>query len=151
MIKYALKCSDGHGFESWFASAEAYDSLHAAGHVNCVVCGVTDVSKAIMAPQVTTARKKSEAPVPVEDAATDGPLSSVASPMEIALARMRKHVESNATYVGGNFASEARDIHLGDAPERPIWGEANALEAKALIEDGVPVMPLPFLPSRKAN
>ena len=42
-------------------------------------------------------------------------------------------------------------MHLGDAPERAIHGEAKPDEAKALIEDGVPVMPLPFLPKSKVN
>jgi len=67
------------------------------------------------------------------------------------LSRMRAEVEKNAAYVGGNFAREAREMFLGDAPDRPIWGEANAKEARALIDDGVPVAPLPFVPTRKVN
>ena len=42
-------------------------------------------------------------------------------------------------------------MHLGDAPERPIWGEAKPDEAKKLIEDGINVAPLPFVPTRKSN
>ena len=38
-----------------------------------------------------------------------------------------------------------------DAPERAIYGEAKPEEAQSLIEDGVPVAPLPFVPSRKTN
>ena len=64
---------------------------------------------------------------------------------------MREHVEKHSTYVGGSFAKEARAMHLGDTPERPIWGEANPTEAKALIEDGIPIAPLPFIPTRKTN
>ena len=63
----------------------------------------------------------------------------------------RGHVEENSDYVGKEFASEARKIHLGEAPERAIYGEAKLDEAKSLIEDGVPVAPLPFVPSRKTN
>lgn len=136
MIKYALKCDDGHGFESWFASADAYDSLKSAGHVACAVCGSTAVEKAIMAPRVAGGRD--------EDALAP-------SEVETKLAKMRDAVEKNATYVGGNFAKEARAQFLGDVPDRPIWGEANREEAKSLIEDGVPVAPLPFVPTRKAN
>ena len=139
MIKYALKCNDGHGFESWFASAEAYDSLLKAGHVSCATCGSTRVSKALMAPQVKTVRTEEAAP----DAAPEDPAA--------ALAKLRAEVEANATYVGGDFAREARAQHLGDVPDRPIFGEARPEEAKSLIEDGVPVAPLPFLPTRKAN
>ncbi|WP_299164918.1 DUF1178 family protein [uncultured Tateyamaria sp.] len=145
MLKYTLKCDQGHGFESWFANAEAYDGLRAAGHVSCALCGSTTVDKAIMAPSVATARKRAPADAQ-PDAADPSP-----EQVEAALTKMRDEVEKNATYVGGNFAREARDMHLGDAPDRPIWGEANAREAKALIEDGVPVAPLPFIPTRKAN
>lgn len=160
MIKYALKCSDGHGFESWFASAEAYDSLKAAGHVSCAVCGSADVAKAIMAPRVSTARAKvASAPEPAHPSVADTASVPVASDagaptpeqLKQALTEMRTQVEKNATYVGGGFAKEARAQHLGDVPDRPIYGEANAAEAKALIEDGVPVAPLPFVPTRKAN
>jgi len=64
---------------------------------------------------------------------------------------MKTHVEENSDYVGKDFAKEARAMHLGDAPERSIWGEAKAADAKSLIDDGVPVMPLPFTPKSKAN
>lgn len=64
---------------------------------------------------------------------------------------MRRHVEQTSEYVGLNFVAEARRMHLGDSPERPIYGEAKLDEAKRLIEDGVPVAPLPFMPARKVN
>jgi hypothetical protein len=67
------------------------------------------------------------------------------------LAQMRRHVEENADYVGLSFAAEARAIHEGAAPERHIWGEAKPDEATALIEDGIPVAPLPFIPKSRAN
>ena len=138
MIRYALKCADGHGFDSWFQSAGAYDSLSEKGMVSCAVCGSTDVSKAIMAPRVTVK----------EDAA---PWSAPSTPAEQALRAMRAELEKNADYVGETFATEARAIHVGDAPERPIWGQANLKEAKALVEEGVPIAPIPFGPPRKTN
>ena len=52
---------------------------------------------------------------------------------------------------GDRFAQEARSMYLGATPDRAIYGEANADEARKLIEDGVPVAPLPFKPTRKAN
>ena len=64
---------------------------------------------------------------------------------------MRRQVEDNSEYVGLNFATEARAIHDGDKPNRAIYGEARADEARKLIEDGVPVAPLPFMPRRKTN
>ena len=72
-------------------------------------------------------------------------------PAEQAIAEIKKHVEENSNYVGKDFAKEARAMHLGDLPERPIYGEAKAEEAKSLIDDGIPVTPLPFTPNRKTN
>jgi len=138
MIRYALKCADGHGFDSWFQSAGAYDTLSDKGMVSCAVCGSTQVSKAIMAPRVTLK----------DDVA---PLSVPSTPAEQALRKLRTELEKNADYVGTTFATEARAIHLGEAPERPIWGQANLKEAKALVEEGVPIAPIPFGPSRKSN
>jgi hypothetical protein len=143
MIRYALTCSEKHEFDSWFQSAEAYDRLRASGHINCSVCGSGDVEKLMMTPSVRAARNA----VPAAAAA----LSARSSPIEEALAAMRRAVEENSDYVGMNFAAEARAIHDGDAPERAIHGEARADDAKRLLEDGIPVAPLPFLPRRKTN
>lgn len=144
MIRYALKCHEGHGFESWFKSAAAYDALAAGGHVTCPLCGSAKVEKSLMAPAVQPARNAPpDAPRPT--------LTAPANPVEEALAALRRQVEENSEYVGMNFATEARRMHAGDAPERAIHGEARPDEAKKLIEDGVPVAPLPFLPARKRN
>jgi hypothetical protein len=78
-------------------------------------------------------------------------LSTPANDQETALAKLRDEVEKNSEYVGMNFASEARAIHDGDAPGRAIYGEAKPGDAKKLIEDGVPVAPLPFTPKNKTN
>ena len=142
MIRYSLKCAADHGFESWFQSGAAFDSLHAAGHVTCPVCGSSTVEKSLMAPMVRPTR---------EDEAAKPSLGAPATELEQALAALRRQVEENSEYVGVNFVTEARRIHAGDAPERAIYGEARADEANKLIEDGVPVAPLPFLPARKAN
>lgn len=147
MIQYSLKCSRDHTFDSWFQSAAAYDKLASAGMVTCVVCGDAQVDKAIMTPRVRPARN-------AQTTEPQGKQVDVATPspdIEKVLADLRRKVEENSDYVGKDFAKEARKIHLGDAPERAIYGEAKPDEAKALIEDGVPVSPLPFLPTRKTN
>lgn len=151
MIQYALKCSNGHTFDSWFQSAAAYDKLASAGMVTCAVCGCVHVEKAIMTPRVRPARNAEARP---EVQATDSNPIDVAAPtpdVEKVLAELRKKIEKHSDYVGKDFASEARKIHLGDAPERSIYGEAKPEEAQALIDDGVPVAQLPFVPSRKTN
>jgi hypothetical protein len=145
MIHYALKCSDGHEFESWFQSGSAFDALRQSGHVTCPTCGSSKVEKSLMAPSVRPARKDS-----AQNVEKPG-LTAPSNDREAALAELRRHVEENSEYVGMNFSAEARRIHDGDAPERAIYGEARLEDARSLIEDGVPVAPLPFIPQRKSN
>jgi hypothetical protein len=144
MIRYTLTCDKGHGFDSWFQSAEAFDSLRTAGQVFCPVCGATRVEKALMAPSVRPARKAAAAERKPD-------LSAPASDLEQALVELRRQVEANSDYVGVNFVAEARAMHEGDKPERSIYGEARPEEAIKLLEEGIPIAPLPFLPARKAN
>lgn len=140
MIRYALRCSDGHDFDSWFQSADAYEKLAASGMIACAVCGGDQVEKAVMAPRVSTGAN-----------AAARPLSRPASQVEARIAEIRRKIEENADYVGLSFAAEARAIHDGTAPERAIYGEARVDEARKLIEDGVHVAPLPFRSNRKMN
>jgi hypothetical protein len=137
MIRYSLRCQNGHDFDSWFQNGAAYEALTAARRLSCPDCGSAEVAKAPMAPSVQASEK------------TD--LSRPMSKKEAALVALRQHVEENSDYVGLRFAAEARAMHDGLIPDRPIHGEAKPEEARALIEDGVPVAPLPFLPARKVN
>lgn len=134
MIRFNLKCDKDHQFESWFQSGDAFDRLASSGMVSCPACGSTAVVKTIMAPAVST----SKAVTPPK-------------PAENPLAELRDAVEANSDYVGKSFVKQARDMHDGVVPERPIYGEANTEDAKKLIEDGIPVMPLPFVPRKKTN
>jgi hypothetical protein len=153
MIRYSLKCDAGHGFDSWFQGAEGFAGLMAAGQLSCPVCASGKVEKVLMAPAVRPGRKATLADparaVPPAGARPD--LSTPATELEAAMAALRRQIEANSDYVGMNFAAEARRMHAGDAPERPIHGEAKPEEARQMIEDGLPVAPLPFLPSRKVN
>lgn len=145
MIHYALKCSEDHRFESWFQSAQAFDKLKVAGMVSCSVCGSTEVDRDLMAPRVSQSKSKAE------NTHEPRPLSAPASPAEQALAELKAHVEKNSDYVGGDFAREARAMHGGEMPHRSIHGEARPEEARKLVEDGIPIAPLPFRPNRKSN
>jgi len=151
MIRYALICSRDHGFESWFQSAEAFDGLLAGGMVTCPDCGDPRVEKSLMAPTVRPGRNKA-APPPERPSQAPAPMTNAPDPrlME-AIRTLREHVEKTSDYVGDRFAGEARAMHDGDKPYRPIYGEAKADEAKKLMEDGVPAMPLPFIPRQKTN
>lgn len=135
MIRYNLRCKDGHEFDSWFRSSEGFETMQAAGQVSCAICGSTSVEKALMAPAVPSER----------------PLAQPQTPTEAALEALRQHLEQNSNYVGLSFADEARAMHEGRAPSRAIHGEARIEDARQLIEDGVPIAPLPILPKQKAH
>jgi hypothetical protein len=148
MIRYTLKCTAGHRFDSWFQNAGAFAALQSAGQLACVVCGSVEVDKDLMAPSLRPGRGSDDAPMPEAPAPN---LRDPTSDLEAAIAALRKQIAENSEYVGMNFAAEARRIHEGTAPERSIHGEAGPEDARKLIEDGLPVAPLPFLPGRKVN
>lgn len=150
MIRYSLKCDKAHRFDSWFQNAAAFAALAAAGQLGCPVCGSLTVEKDLMAPNVVVPKAAERASV-ADTTAAPPSLSEPASDLEAAIAALRRQIAENSEYVGMNFASEARRIHEGAAPERAIHGEARPEEARKLIEDGLPVAPLPFLPGRKVN
>jgi hypothetical protein len=154
MIHYNLRCERGHAFESWFQSSAAYESQEKRKLVNCPVCGSAKVERAIMAPQIVSKKRRDKAqPVPAApaDAAAT---ASTSTPLLMAqerelrakLKELRDHIVKNADNVGERFPNEARKMHYGDIEHRPIYGEASPDEARALIEEGVEVSPLPVLP-----
>ena len=153
MIRFTLACDSGHQFESWFPSNAAYDEQAARGLVTCPFCDSLKVAKAPMAPAVArTDRGRAEAPaaqLPVPAWADQAPTPMIAEPerqLRALLRAVREHVVASAEHVGDRFADEARAIHYGDAEGRPIYGEASAQEARALVEEGIEVMPLPPAP-----
>ena len=142
MIRYDLKCDQGHAFEAWFPSSADYDDQAARGLVMCSHCSSSKVEKALMAPRVPKKGAKGEA----EPMLSAGPNAEI----EKKLSELRAEIEKNSDYVGDRFASEARAMHVGDKEHRPIYGEATKDDAKSLVEDGVPVAPLPFMPRRNS-
>lgn len=166
MIRYNLRCGRGHAFESWFQSSSAYDSQVKRKLVSCPACGSAKVEKAIMAPQIGRKRKdaataRDDAPAEISTAETsDKEISTPeagavpAMPLMMAqerelrakLKQLRDHITKNADNVGERFPNEARKMHYGDIEHRPIYGEASPAEARALIDEGIEVSPLPVLP-----
>jgi hypothetical protein len=156
MIHYNLRCERGHAFESWFQSSSAYEAQEKRKLVNCPVCGSAKVERAIMAPQIVSKRSRDTTlPAPTVAPATAEITTPAAStPLLMAqerelrakLRELRDHIVKNADNVGERFPNEARKMHYGDIEHRPIYGEASPDEARALIDEGVEVSPLPALP-----
>lgn len=143
MIVFDLRCTAGHVFEAWFASSGAYDEQRDSGQVTCPVCGDSGIEKAVMAPQIA-AKSNSRA---------DAPTPQAVKAALAHLARAQAKMLETSTWVGTGFADQARAMHDGDAPVTQIHGQASLAEAKALVEEGVPVAPLPFpvIPPKAAN
>ncbi|WP_413740754.1 DUF1178 family protein [Sphingomonas sp. Sphisp66] len=153
MIVFDLKCGQGHVFEAWFGSSAAWEGQRAAGLVACPMCGSAEVEKAVMAPNVGA--KGNQAPTVAALAASgEAPVPPEGiKPAIAALAAAQARALEGSQWVGTGFAEKARAMHLGEAPAAPIHGQTSAAEAKALIEEGVPVapLPLPVVPPEACN
>lgn len=133
MIVFDLRCDGGHVFESWFGSSADYADQKERGLVRCPLCDSASVEKAVMAPNVAAKGNQRT---------TTG-----ADPMKAALAALAKAQEKaleGSEWVGSRFADRARAMHLGEEATAPIHGQATPQEARALVEEGVPVAPLPL-------
>jgi len=154
MIRYNLRCERGHAFESWFQSSSAYESQEKRRLVSCPSCGSVKVERAIMAPRIVSKKGRDSAPAPAAEIAGTEVAATESTPLLMAQERelrakikeLRDHITRNADNVGERFPTEARKMHYGDIEHRPIYGEASPDEARALIDEGVEVSPLPVLP-----
>ena len=150
MIIFDLKCAaGGHVFEAWFGSSGDYEDQKARGLIACPLCGCAEVAKAVMAPSIGGKGNRGTA-------VAEGGRSEQAPPelfsgdpetvkqMLAAVAAVQRKMLEGSESVGDRFADEARAIHLGETEKRPIHGRASRADAESLIEDGIPVAPLPF-------
>ena len=154
MIRYALICDEAHEFESWFSSVSGFDEQARRGFVTCPHCNSPRVTKAIMAPNVARRDRDDATPAPVQPAQAQQPQDMLLVDSKMAEVRamvraLREKIMEHTTDVGAAFPEEARKIHDGDAEARPIRGQASFEEARALIEDGVEIMPIPLLPEER--
>ena len=130
MIRYALQCSAcGAAFDGWFSSSDGYDEQKDKGLVTCAACGSPHVGKQIMAPAVRTR----------DNVATPDPARAL---KEMSKA-IKSHLETEATFVGDDFAHEARAMYYGEKDAKPVYGRTTVEEAKELYEEGVPAIPIP--------
>lgn len=149
MIKYRLRCDKDHSFDAWFRDSAAYDKQADANLLACPSCGTSSVSKALMAPNVSSSKKKGDsAPEHIVPAVNEVPQEMIE--LRQKLAALRSEVESNFDYVGKNFAEEARKIHYGEKDPRGIYGETSPTEAEALRDEGIDFGAIPWLPKSDA-
>jgi hypothetical protein len=158
MIHYQLRCDQDHEFDGWFNGSTGFEQQAHRGLIECPECGATKVTRALMAPAVSTravapreAPEPTPPPAPVQQVLPPAPPPGMAGlPMPARLVallqRMRVEVEKNCDYVGPSFAEEARKIHRGEAEERGIYGETTPDEAETLAEEGIEIHSIPWVP-----
>lgn len=145
MIVFDLSCAEGHRFEGWFSSSEDFAAQQARELVACPHCGSAEVAKAPMAPAVP--RKGNRRAAPTADKSV--PVAGGQMPPEIAeamdkLAAVQAEALKQSKWVGTDFAEQSRAMHYGERTSEVIHGKATLKEAKALLDEGIPVAPLPF-------
>lgn len=57
---------------------------------------------------------------------------------------MQAQLLENSSWVGDNFAEKARAMHYGEETPASIHGITDAHEARALIDEGIAIAPLPI-------
>lgn len=158
MIRYALQCEHDHEFDSWFPGSAAYDEQARRGLIECPFCRSAKVRKSIMSPRLGKgtfdATAEASGGVPATDiasppAATPAIMDERLVALRTMIREMRATIAKHTTDVGSSFPDEARRMHDGEIEHRPIRGEATPDEARALIEDGVPILPVPALPDER--
>lgn len=146
MIRYDLRCGAGHGFDGWFRSSGDFDGQSASGLLACPVCGSAAVTKALMAPAVSKKRAKmagGPATAPAQEVAF---VDDKQRELRNMLRNLRSHMTQNSEDVGDRFPEIARKMHAEEIEQKTVHGRTTAEEAKALIDEGVPVQPLPTFP-----
>lgn len=150
-----LQCAHQHGFEGWFASEEDFTGQLERGLVSCPLCGNAQIQKMLSAPRLNL-RTGRQAKAPANDGVPADTGSSVAlghtaagSSLQAQWLRALRELMAHTEDVGERFADEARAMHSGDTDQRNIRGHTSPEIALELIEEGIDVVPLPYLPALK--
>ncbi|HEY4084047.1 MAG TPA: DUF1178 family protein [Burkholderiaceae bacterium] len=130
MLVLNLNCAQGHGFEGWFGSADDFESQRERGLVSCPVCANAEIKRMPSAPRLNVR-------------ATEPAAAPNVAEVQARVMQAVQQMISKSEDVGKEFAAEARRIHYGRAEERSIRGEASRDETEALLDEGIPVLPLP--------
>lgn len=139
MISFNLRCENDHEFEGWFKDSTSFEKQRDRKLIECTICGSHEVEQALSRPNISSGKMQGAAQ------------AEAAQKMRDTLREFRKQVESTHENVGDRFAEEARKIHYGETEARGIYGETTGEEAKELIDEGVPVSPIPWIEEAKEN
>ena len=139
MIKYILKCSNKHEFESWFSNSKEFEKLKNKKLIECIFCNSQKIEKSIMSPSISLKEKGSKK---IKE--------NSAKEIRKNLLKIKKFVEKNFEYVGDKFTQEMRSIYYGNKKKkRNIYGTTTEKERKDLSEEGIELTTIPWIENKE--
>jgi len=136
MIKYNLKCSNGHEFKSWFSDSNEFDKLNKKKLLECIYCSSKKIQKSIMAPMISGRQLK-------EDNANF--LNQKLSSKKNELLQIRKYIEKNFEFVGDKFSQKVREVYYDKKNRKMIYGTTTPEERDELAEEGIDLLSIPWV------
>ena len=135
MIKYILRCSKDHEFESWFSNSKEFEKLNKRNLLECIYCSSKKITKSIMAPMISSSKNKYDQ-VELIDKESKSEKHN--------LFKLRRYIENNFEYVGKNFSKKVRDIYYDKKNRKAIYGTTTTKEREELKEEGIDLISIPW-------
>ena len=136
MIKYNLKCSNGHEFKSWFSDSNEFDKLNKKKLLECIYCSSKDIKKSIMSPMVSGVKIKNH-----NTSSTNKKLSNQKND----LLKIRNYIENNFEFVGDKLSKKAREVYYDKQTKKSFYGTATSEEREELAEEGIDLLTVPWI------
>ncbi len=136
MIKYILKCSKDHEFESWFSNSEEFEKLNKKKLLECIYCSSKEISKSIMSPMISNSEKKDRNIELIEKDIKDE---------KNKLLKLRKYIENNFDFVGKDFSKKVREVYYDKKNNKAIYGTTTPEEREELAEEGIDLLSIPWV------
>ena len=134
MIKYNLTCSKcKFTFNSWFSTSLEFDRLKKKKLISCTACESDKISKSIMSPSVPRIKQ------------IDKNKTKIKKVVRKKILEYQKFIRENSTYVGEDFAYEARSLHYDKKKSKAIYGKATKEEIDDLNEEGIQTTTIPWI------
>jgi len=136
MIKYNLKCSNGHEFKSWFSDSNEFDKLDKKKLLECIYCSSKKIQKSIMAPMISGGKLREE---------NTNLLNEKLSSKKNELLQIRKYIEKNFEFVGDKFSQKVREVYYDKKNRKMIYGTTTPEERDELAEEGIDLLSIPWV------
>ena len=136
MIKYNLKCSNGHEFKSWFLDSSEFDKLKKKRLLECIYCSSNKIQKSIMAPMISGGKSKEE---------SINLLNEKLLNEKNELLKIRNYIEKNFEFVGDKFSQKVREVYYDKKNKKTIYGTTTSEERDELADEGIDLLSVPWV------